>query len=157
MKRECSISNKNLKSKLSFVKLIQGLANAHLAEERFIIIGADQKERKFFPVNNADEFDAAKLSATLAKYLNPLPSFEAFNALTEKDGSGFVLIVLAASQPRPIVIKADAEADDGSAHIRTGEILIKENTGLRPAIREDLEAMYGGRIEAEAESRSRAR
>ena len=157
MKRECSVSNKNLKSKLGFVKLIQGLANAHLAEERFIIIGADQKERKFFPVENAAEFDPANLSAILTKYLEPLPSFEAFNSLTEKAGSSFVLIVLAGSQPRPIVVKADVETDDPSVRIRTGEIWIKESTRLRPAIREDLEAMYRARVEAEAESRSRAR
>jgi hypothetical protein len=157
MKRELPISNKSLKSKLSFVKLIQGMANAHLTDERFIIIGADQKERKFHCVQNADEFDSANLSAILSKYLDPLPSFEAFNALTAKDGARFVLIVLAGSQPRPIVIKANADADDGSVHIRTGEIWIKENAGLRLAIREDLEAMYRGRIDAEAESRSRYR
>jgi len=45
MKRECSIANENMKSKLGFVKLVQGLANAHITEERFIVIGADQKER----------------------------------------------------------------------------------------------------------------
>jgi len=157
MKRECSIANENMKSKLGFVKLVQGLANAHITEERFIVIGADQKERKFFPVENADEFDPAKLSAILGKYLEPLPNFEAFNALTTNDGLRFVLVVLGASQPRPIVIKADAETNGRSVRIRKGEIWIKENTGLRPATREDLDVMYRGRIEAEAESRSRAR
>jgi hypothetical protein len=157
MKRECSIANENMKSRLGFVKLVQGLANAHLKEERFVIIGADQKERKFFSVQNADEFDPAKISAILGRYLAPLPNFEVFNALTSTDGSRFVLVVLAASQPRPILVKADAKSSDGSLQMRKGEIWIKENTALRPGTREDIDSMYRERIDAEADSRAQAR
>ena len=34
-------------------KVIQGLANAHIAEERFIVIGSDEQQRKFCAVSNA--------------------------------------------------------------------------------------------------------
>ncbi len=35
LKREVTISRENLADRLDFVKLVQGLANAHIAEERF--------------------------------------------------------------------------------------------------------------------------
>jgi hypothetical protein len=73
LKRAVTISEENLADRLDFVKLIQGLANAHVAEERFGVIGTDQKERKFYNVANLDEFDPATLSRIIAKYLDPPP------------------------------------------------------------------------------------
>jgi hypothetical protein len=61
LKRTVTVSKDNLADRLDFVKLIQGLANAHISGERFVVIGADQKERKFYNVANVDEFDPAKL------------------------------------------------------------------------------------------------
>src|SRR5208282_5760444 len=67
LKRSATISRENLADRLDFVKLIQGVANAHITEERFIVIGADQKERKFFIVENPNEFDPANLSQIVGK------------------------------------------------------------------------------------------
>jgi hypothetical protein len=50
LKRAVTVSKGNLADRLDFVKLIQGLANAHMEEERFVVIGADQKDRKFYNV-----------------------------------------------------------------------------------------------------------
>src|SRR5229473_989972 len=86
LKRAVTISKENLADRLDFVKLIQGLANAHIAEERFVVIGADQKERKFYNVANVDEFDPAKVSQIIAKYLDPQPRLEVFNNIRADSG-----------------------------------------------------------------------
>jgi hypothetical protein len=78
LKRSATISRDSLPDRLDFIKLIQGLANADIEEERFIVIGADQKERRFYDVGNAGEFDPANLSRILSKYLDPQPSIEVF-------------------------------------------------------------------------------
>ena len=155
--RESSIAKKDLKARLDLVKLIQGLANAHLNEERFIVIGADQGGSQFVRVENANEFDPAKVSDVLNKHLVPLPSLEVFNSLETDDGCPFVLIVLSSSQPRPVVARADAPNNERKLLIRKGDIWIKENTGLHIATREDLDRIYAERIEIEAETRTRAR
>lgn len=76
LKRTITISKQNLADRLDFVKLVQGIANAHIAEERFVVIGADQKERRFYNVANVDEFDPARLSQIVAKYLDPPPRLD---------------------------------------------------------------------------------
>src|SRR5579863_8247383 len=102
LKRSATISRGSLPDRLDLVKLIQGLANAHLAEERFIVVGADQKERKFYDVVNAAEFDPAKLSQVISKYLDPQPRIEVFNNVRAEGGQSYVLIVLSPDQPCPI-------------------------------------------------------
>jgi hypothetical protein len=73
LKRSVTTSRDHLEDRFDFIRLIQGLANAHIAEERFIVIGADEEQRKFCVVSNADEFDPVGLSQILEKYLSPLP------------------------------------------------------------------------------------
>src|ERR1039458_9821218 len=97
-KREWSIQRENLEDRLDFIKLMQSIANAELAAERCIIIGADPKEKSFYPVTNTAEFDAAAVSDILGKYLDPVPRFEVFNGLLTDDGKLFVLIILDAVQ-----------------------------------------------------------
>jgi hypothetical protein len=45
LKRTATISRDNLADRLDFIKLVQVLANAHIVDERFIVVGTDQKER----------------------------------------------------------------------------------------------------------------
>jgi hypothetical protein len=142
---------------LDFVKLVQGLANAELAGERFLIIGADPRQRKFFSVENITEFDEASVSSVLSKYLEPLPNFQIFNNLSSNDGHAFIILVLAAIQPRPIVIKTEGHRADGKTRLQVGEVWIKDHTSLRPANRSDMDRMYRQRIEEEAEDRARKR
>jgi hypothetical protein len=47
LKRAVALSKENLTDRLDFVKLIQGLANSHAGTECLVVIGADQKEKKF--------------------------------------------------------------------------------------------------------------
>lgn len=70
LKRNVTLSKENLTDRLDFVKLIQGLANSHSGTERLIVVGADQREKKFFEVANAAEFDAARLSPIYGLGLN---------------------------------------------------------------------------------------
>lgn len=157
-KRCISLARESLADRLDFIKLVQGLANSEIAEERFVIIGADQREKRFHAVDDVAQFDSAKISQLFSKYLDPLPTFEIFNALQTDDGVQFVLLVLGAVQPRPIVVKTEGQVSEISkAHIRPGEVWVKSNTGLRLATRGDLDAMYSHRIEEEAESRARKR
>jgi hypothetical protein len=160
LKREATISRDNLADRLDFVKLIQGLANANIAEERFIVIGADQKERRFYNVQNAADFDPAKLSQVISKYLDPQPRLEVFNNAKSENGEPYVLIVLSPRQPRPIVAVTEGRSD-ARIHFGLGNIWIKKDTSLQLATRVDLDAMYEGhikqRVDEEAETRARRR
>src|SRR5689334_6311513 len=60
--KEVYLSRTQFKSRVDFVKLVQGLANALPAMERCIVIGADQAGRTFVPINNAGELDSARIS-----------------------------------------------------------------------------------------------
>ena len=154
LKRSVTLSKDDLTDRLDFVKLIQGLANSHSGSECLIVVGADQKDKKFFEVANAADFDPAKLSPILAKYLAPEPVFEVFNDMRASTGERYVLIVLNRLQPRPIMVLVDGKTND-KVHFRPGEIWIKHNTGLRPAIKADLDLMYQPVIEQEATKRAR--
>jgi len=160
LKRAVTISKDDLADRLDFIKLIQGLANAHIAEERFIVIGADQKERKFYNVANVDEFDPAKLSLVVAKYLDPAPRLEVFNNIRANGGESYVLIVVSPDQPRPVVAITDGKSDK-KIHFGVGNIWIKKDTSLQVATRADLDQMYEmyikQRVDEEAETRARRR
>ena len=154
LKRSVTLSKDDLTDRLDFVKLIQGLANSHSGTECLIVVGADQKDKKFFEVANAADFDPAKLSPILAKYLAPEPVFEVFNDMRASTGEKYVLIVLNQLQPRPIMALVDGKTSD-KVHFRPGEIWIKHNTGLRPAMKADLDLMYQPVMEQEATKRAR--
>jgi hypothetical protein len=158
-KRSCSIVRENLEDRLDFIKLVQGVANADVTGERCIVIGADPKEKKWFTVSNGDEFDGATVSSVIAKYLDPVPRFQVFNNLQTDDGQPFVLFVLDADQPRPIVVKTEGPIpkSSGKVGLQIGQIWIKRDTGLQLATRSDLDAMYRLRMEEEAEDRARKR
>jgi hypothetical protein len=158
--RSATIVRENLAERLEFVKLVHGLANAHLSLERFIVIGADQKDHKFINVANADEFDPAKVLQILSKYLDPPPRLEVFNKVLTPDGEAYVFIVLSPDQPRPIVAICEGRSND-KLHFENGDIWIKKDTGLQRVLKTDLDAMYEPqiqrRINDEAESRARGR
>src|SRR5712664_1745791 len=160
LKRAVTISKENLPDRLDFIKLIQGLANAHIAEERFIVIGADQKERKFYKVENCDDFDPAKLSQIIAKYLDPQPRLEVFNNIRTDDEQSYVLIVIGPDQPRPVVAITEGKSEK-RVHFGVGNIWIKKDTSLQLATRADLDQMYETyikrRVDEEAETRARRR
>ena len=155
-KRSASLLRDNLDDRLDFVKFLQGAANCELVGERCIIIGADPKEKTFYPVDNGAEFDPAKLSQILAAYLHPIPLFEVFQVSTD-DGVPFVLIVLSADQPRPILVIKQGHTQSGKIRLELGDVWIKKNTDLQRATRDDIETMYKVRIEKEAEDRARKR
>lgn len=96
LKRALSLDRGDLGDRLDFIKLLQGLANSHTDTECLIVVGADQKESKFFNIDNADDFDPARISPIVAKYLSPEPKYEIFNNMrasggrtvrTDRDGS----------------------------------------------------------------------
>lgn len=154
LKRTLSLGRGELGDRLDFVKLMQGLANSHSDSECLIVIGADQKEGRFFNVENADDFDPARISPMLAKYLSPEPKYEIFNNMRAPGQERYVLIVMNRLQHRPVVTLVDGEAN-GKTRFRPGDIWVKENTRLRLATREDLDRMYEPRIEQEAAKRAR--
>jgi hypothetical protein len=154
LKRTVTLSKDDLADRLEFVKLIQGLANSHAGTECLIVVGADQRDKRFFEVPNADDFDPARLSPILAKYLSPEPRYEVFNDMRSSTGERFVLIVLHQVQPRPVMSLVDGKTD-AKVHFRPGDIWIKHNTGLRAATKADLDLMYEPRIEQEAARRAR--
>lgn len=156
-KRTLSLGKDNTGDRLDFIKLFQALANnADIAGERCIVIGADPKEKKFFPVSNDADFDPANLSKILGSYLEPVPRFERFT-LTTDEGDGFVLLVLDSNQPRPIVVKKQGHIESGKVRLEVGDIWIKKHTDTVKASRSDVDAMYAVKIEEEAEDRARKR
>lgn len=154
LKRTLSLDRGDLGDRLDFIKLLQGLANSHGDTECLIVVGADQKEAKFFNVENADGFDPARVSPIVAKYLSPEPKYEIFNNMRAPTGERYVLIVMSRVQHRPIVTVVDGEAQ-GKLRFRPGDIWVKENTRLRPATREDIDRMYESKIDQEATKRAR--
>ncbi len=155
-KRTASLKRENLDDRFSFIKLLQGLANAEIDGERCVVIGADPKGKQFFPVSSIAEFDAAKISQVLTAYLDPLPLFNVYH-LTTDNKEPFVLIVLEASQPRPILVIKEGHTEDGRERLQVGEVWIKKNTGLVRATRADIDLMYKTIIEKEVEDRARRR
>ena len=156
-KRTASLKRENLDERFSFIKLLQGLANAEIDAERCVVIGADPKEKQFFSVDNAEEFDAAKISQVLTAYLDPLPRFNVYHLTTDDDKKLFVLIVLDSDQPRPILVIKEGHTENGKERLHIGEVWIKKNTGLVRATRSDIDLMYDTRIEKETEDRARKR
>jgi hypothetical protein len=155
-KRKVLLSREHLDERLDFVKLIQSVANAEIAKERCIVIGADPKEKTFHPVANTSDFDAANLSKILSTYLEPLPRFEVFTLTTDTNNT-FVLISLDANQPRPIVVAKAGQTEKGKTRLELGDVWIKRNTDTVRANRADLDLMYKVRTEEEAEDRARKR
>jgi hypothetical protein len=153
--RKCSLASGDKQSQTDFAKTIQGLANAYPPAERIYVIGADQNEKRFVPLENATEFDAANIHQILDKYLEPVPTFEV-SVLEGDEGLQFAVIAVAADQARPIVAKVQA-GDARAQFLQKGDIWIKKNTSLVRAYRDDLEKMYETRIEAEAERRAERR
>lgn len=155
-KRKLAYSKDNPAERAEFIKLVQGMANAQPGQERVLVIGADQKNRCFHEVDNVQDFDQARISPVLEAYLNPQPLFECFNSLTSPDGKPYCALVLAADQPRPIVIEKQLDKD-GKSYLVPGDIWIKKNTGLAKAARADIEAIYKNQVETEGERLARAR
>jgi hypothetical protein len=154
---QCSLAASDRKSQVDFVKTIQGMANCLPPEDRGYVIGADQKNKCFSNVENAREFDAANLGQILSKYLEPLPNFESY-PIVSKSGHSYVVVLLPAEQPRPIVAKTSVQAPDGRTElVRVGDVWVKKNTALMLATRADIEAIYALRIDAEAERRAQQR
>ncbi len=154
LKRALSLDRGDLGDRLDFIKLLQGLANSHADTECLIVVGADQKESKFFNIDNADDFDPARISPIVAKYLSPEPKYEIFNNMRAPSGERYVLIVMGRVQHRPIVALVDGEVQ-GKHRFRPGDIWVKEHTRLRPATRGDLDRMYESMIDQEAAKRAR--
>jgi hypothetical protein len=120
------------------------------------VIGGDLREKKFYPVTNAEEFDPANLSKILSAYLEPLPLFHSYR-VTSDEGEPFVLIVLESNQPSPVVIVKQGKAEKGKTRPEVGEVWLKKNTDTIRATRADLDRMYKVRSEEEAEDRARKR
>ena len=156
LKRTATVRKEDIADRLDFVKLVQGLSNAHSSQERFVVIGADQRAKSFFNILNPQEFDPAAVHKILAKYLYPVPTIEVFNTLQTANGEAYVLIVFAPDQPRPVVAVTEGVAG-AKRHFNVGDIWIKQGTTLQRAGKGDLDKMYEKKIDEEAESRARRR
>jgi len=155
-KRAVALGRENLDDRLDFIKLAQAVANADIPAEHCIVIGADPKEKKFYPVRNEQDLDAANVSKILSAYLEPVPLFRVFNVTTDEN-EPFVLIVLDANQPRPIVVTRQGHTEKGKTRLEVGDIWVKKNTDTVRATKADLDSIYSVWIEAEAEDRARKR
>jgi hypothetical protein len=154
LKRAVTLSKDRLADRLDFVKLIQGLSNSHKDTECIIVIGADEQNRCFVDVPNAESFNAAKLSPILRKYLEPEPQFTVFKDMRASTGERYVVLVIHSLQDRPIFAMVQGECE-GKSHFRPGDIWIKHQTGLRNATKADLDLMYAPYVEREAAKRAR--
>jgi hypothetical protein len=155
-KRFVALGRDNLDDRLDFIKFVQAVANAELSTDRCIVIGGDPREKKFYPVTNIEEFDAANLSKILGIYLDPMPLFQSYKVSTD-DGVAFVLIVLEQNQPRPIVVIKQGQTEKGKTRLEEGDVWIKKNTDTVRAKRTDIDLMYKLRNEEEAEDKARKR
>ena len=155
-KRSVALGRDNLDARLDFIKFVQAVANCELSTERCIVIGGDPREKKFYPVTNIEEYDAANLSKILRIYLDPMPLFQSYKVTTD-DEIPFVLIVLEQNQPRPIVVIKQGQTEKGKTKLEEGDIWVKKNTDTVRAKRADIDLMYRLRNEEEAEDKARKR
>jgi hypothetical protein len=155
-KRIATLKKDALADRLDFVKLVQGMANAHSDQERFIVIGADQAGKRFESITNQNEFDPANVQQILSKYLDPVPEIEVFNSLQTDAGESYVLIVISPDQPRPVICATEG-VSGSKTHFVVGDIWIKQGTSLARPVKSDLDRMYDKRIDEEAESRAHRR
>jgi hypothetical protein len=157
MKRSCSLST--LAEKLEFVKDVQSIATSQIETEKFLIIGADEKVKAFVPVTNAEEFDDARITQILDKYLSPIPVFQVFQ-LQSSEGHTYVLVVIPKQPRRRILAKStidDPKDLKPRILIREGDLWTKgTSTGKRLATVEDWDAIYGDVIAAKADEMARA-
>jgi hypothetical protein len=159
MKRSCSLQN--LSEKVEFVKDIQSIATSRISKEKYLVIGADEKQKTFCAVGNGHEFDEANIRQTLEKYLSPTPVFEVFH-LQSSNGCPFILFVIP-KQRRRILARVTVTGDDPKdlkpkLLLREGDLWTKgSSTGKRLARVEDWDEIYEEVIEAEAENRARIR
>ena len=156
-KRSASLSRDDFDDRLDFIKLVQGVANSESSLERYVVIGADPRDKQFYPVANAAEFDQARVTPIFEKYFDPLPNVEIFNNLHTDSGGALIVIIFNPEQNRPIVIKTEGKKQDGKTRLQVGDIWIKKGTGLHLSTRDDLDLMYRQRMEEEAEDRARKR
>ncbi len=106
---------------------------------------------------NAVDFDAARISPIIAKYLDPVPNLEIFNNLQTDEGQALIVLIFSAVQSRPIIVKTEGQKVDGKVRLQVGDIWIKKGTALQRASRSDIDLMYRQRMEEEAEDRARKR
>ena len=158
MKRACSLQN--LTEKIEFVKDIQSIATSRIQSEKFMIIGADEKSKSFYAVNNQGELDEATMRQVLEKFLSPVPEFEVFR-LTSSDGLPFVLIVIPKQKSRRILARATVEDPSTQKQkilLREGDLWTKgASTGKRLAKPEDWDDIYDESVEARVEYQTRQR
>ncbi len=155
--RKCSLASADKKSQVDLAKTIQGLANALPPLERIYVVGADQREKKFYSLDNQREFDSANMRQVLAKYIEPVPKFES-HLLETDDQAAFVAVVINSEQPRPVVARVDVHDSSGKTYLlQKGDIWIKKHTSLSKASLQDIVEMIETQIRAEAEHRAQQR
>jgi hypothetical protein len=157
MKRACLFQS--LSDRIEFVKDVQSIATSRIESEKYLVIGADEKSKQFFPVTNLSDFDDASIRQMLDRYLSPVPVYEVFQ-LKSSNGHPFVLFVIAKQRSRRILAKVTVTSDDQKQKLllREGDLWTKgSSTGKRLARVEDWDEIYEEVIEAEAERRARTR
>jgi hypothetical protein len=158
MKRSCSLTV--LAEKIEFVKDIQSIATSRIEAEKYLVVGADDGEHKFYSVLNIKEFDDAPIRQILEKYLAPIPEFQIFR-MTSSDGHPFVLFVIPKQKIRRILARetvVDTTGKNSRLLIREGDLWTKgSSTGKRLATPEDWDEIYEDKIEYETELRTRQR
>jgi hypothetical protein len=149
-----------LQQRIEFVKDIQSIATSEIDSEKFLVVGADETDRRFVAVANTKDFDESKVRQQLEKYLSPTPKFEVFE-LRSSDHVPFILFVVGRQPTRRIL--ARVTVDDSSEQrprvlIREGDLWTKgDSTGKHLARPEDWDSIYADHVEREAEARTRAR
>lgn len=157
-KRTCDLND--LTSRIEFVKDIQAIATSAIADEKYLVIGADEKARTFENITNLSDFDEARLRQLLGKFLSPCPNFEVLH-LKIQANLAFVLIVVPRQSTRRILAKSTVTVEiekKTKLLLREGDLWTKGNTTAKHLARpEDWDAIYEDTIEREAEARTKRR
>jgi len=110
--------------KAEFIRDVLSTVNSEIPDgrDRYIVVGVDEKSRKFTGCDY-DEFDDAKLRQLFDAHLDPTPLFEVMR-FKASNGENFVVIRFPYQPGRPFVVKKEI-TENHDKHLYVGEVWYK--------------------------------
>lgn len=127
------------KNNFELIKDIMSMANAHMNEKKYIVIGVKDnpnEEREIIGLNNIS--DQAILENIIQENIEPIIHFKYYKY--EFKGKLLGIIEIGDNRDRPYMMKKD------NASLKKGDSWIRKGSRQSRIVREDIEKMFQGRL-----------